>query len=628
MPYYDIGFSASDAPSCISACRRVLHCKGRAVQVTFKDPSDWRAANFTIQNADIIRAYIKKHRIKLANHSQYTINFARKPADVAHERASLVNDLQNCDAIGGIGCVIHMGKMVAKYKLTLEQAIQNMADNIVAVLKAAGQLECKLIVETAAGQGSEMCTELADIGRLWAAIPEAYRDGVGFCVDTCHVFAAGTCDLNSRQAISEFFAEWDRLIGIHKIALIHLNNSEGDCGCCKDRHAPLEEGLIDADRLRQVVTFAAKHKIPCVLETHSVHYDQEMKLMHAWLQNPVDLTQIHIPLDKQEADVSKTQMTNNKLAEQLYALSDYYKTEREIWRSKSYKSAADAIRNYPVQIKSGDHAKALAIPGVGKSTCEKIQEILDTDTLAILEEHKEEMQIKNMFMAVWGAGQAAANKWYKAGLRTLDEVLESGDYTDQQRIGIKYFHDIPKRIPRERVHKFDEQLQQIVGKIVGKSAGDIVATIAGSYRRGSPTCGDIDILVSSSAGKSVSGYLVALVKALRAAGYIADDLTSVDADSKTFMCVCNLNPGDADKPYYRRMDIKVYPRSEWAFALLYFTGSYQLNIRMRDIAISKGYKLSDKELVNKRTGKRVLLKTEEEIFKWCDMEYLKPNERN
>ena len=78
---------------------------------------------------------------------------------------------------------------------------------------------------------------------------------------------------------------------------------------------------------------------------------------------------------------------------------------------------------------------------------------------------------------------------------------------------------------------------------------------------------------------------------------------------------------------HRRIDIKVYNKEEFPFALLYFTGSAFFNRSMRLFARKKGFHLSDKELVDKKTGKKIECKNEEEIFIKLGVGYKKPEER-
>ena len=90
------------------------------------------------------------------------------------------------------------------------------------------------------------------------------------------------------------------------------------------------------------------------------------------------------------------------------------------------------------------------------------------------------------------------------------------------------------------------------------------------------------------------------------------------------MGICKLN----EKSLFRRLDIKVYEKSFFPFAILYFTGSAYFNRSLRLFAKKKGYHLSDKELSDRFTGDKIQCNSEEDIFKALDLKYQTPEERD
>ncbi|CAN0315138.1 unnamed protein product, partial [Ectocarpus sp. 12 AP-2014] len=120
----------------------------------------------------------------------------------------------------------------------------------------------------------------------------------------------------------------------------------------------------------------------------------------------------------------------------------------------------------------------------------------------------------------------------------------------------------------------------------------------GSYRRGKSNCGDVDVLIRPPEGQEDSPMFLELIKDLTETGFITDRLAMPEGPytpgkPQTFMGVCKL-PGEGR--LHRRLDIKLYPTSMFAFAVLYFTGSGDFNMNMRCFAKSKGLKLNDKGL--------------------------------
>jgi DNA polymerase beta len=208
------------------------------------------------------------------------------------------------------------------------------------------------------------------------------------------------------------------------------------------------------------------------------------------------------------------------------------------------------------------------------------------------------------------------------------------DLKYSQLIGIKYLHDIEKRIPRKEI----EGMEKVIRTLLKQMNKDIILEVCGSYRRGNENSGDIDILIThplilenDDIKRMDKNILLNLVICLQQIGFLYDHIT-VDGNTK-YMGICKLNK---NKPY-RRIDIRFISYNSFPSALLYFTGSADLNKKMRVEAITKGYRLNEYGLYklefDKKTNKDILGKrfntpTEESIFKLLDMNYLGPIERN
>jgi hypothetical protein len=201
-------------------------------------------------------------------------------------------------------------------------------------------------------------------------------------------------------------------------------------------------------------------------------------------------------------------------------------------------------------------------------------------------------------------------------------------------IGIKYYHDIQERIPRDEI----TQIKKIFSKCLKLLNKDMIMEVCGSYRRGTDNSGDIDILITHPSIKEEedfasleNNFLLTLIIQLTKAGFLKDHLT-INGATK-YMGMCKLNGGK----FNRRIDIRFISYNSYVSALLYFTGSGNLNQKMRTQAIKKGYKLNEYGLFklefNKKTNKmekteRIPCQTERDIFKELDYDWLKPTERN
>ena len=158
--------------------------------------------------------------------------------------------------------------------------------------------------------------------------------------------------------------------------------------------------------------------------------------------------------------------------------------------------------------------------------------------------------------------------------------------------------------------------------------------VAGSYRRGKDYSNDIDVLITSQNIKTKKNYdklkinfLELFVNKLKDEKIIIDDLT--DPSSKTkYMGFCKLS-----RKSIRRIDIRFVVFESYYSALLYFTGSYELNKQMRELAKTMNYKLNEYGLYkiiekdDKKTYRMTKINSEKDIFKKLKLDFLEPNER-
>lgn len=198
-----------------------------------------------------------------------------------------------------------------------------------------------------------------------------------------------------------------------------------------------------------------------------------------------------------------------------------------------------------------------------------------------------------------------------------------------QLIGIKYFDDISKKIPREEIII----IEKILKKVILDMSKDFIVTICGSYRRGRNRSGDVDTLIThnsiktksdlESSGKDVLTKIVFILENL---GFLVDHLTEGSTTKYMGVCICPKKGKIA-----RRIDIRLVPYESYGAAILYFTGSKTFNTNMRTHALHKGYKLSEYGLFKMENGKekeQVNCPNEKDIFKVLDYPYAEPPERD
>mgnify|MGYP000341792716 CR=1 FL=1 len=146
-----------------------------------------------------------------------------------------------------------------------------------AIAKSINKIEfvegSTLLLENAAGQGCSLATTFEEMKEIYDQVVPEKQKHVGVCVDTAHTFASGLYDLSQCDEIDKMFSDFDRILGLDKFTLLHLNDSKVPFGSRKDRHELLMNGYIwgnDYSSLILLLETCHKHGIPVMLETHGL----------------------------------------------------------------------------------------------------------------------------------------------------------------------------------------------------------------------------------------------------------------------------------------------------------------------------------------------------------------------
>lgn len=311
---------------------------------------------------------------------------------------------------------------------------------------------------------------------------------------------------------------------------------------------------------------------------------------------------------------------NTEIINQLQILADYYKKSNDKFRERAYKNALISLKSVDYKLVNEAQLKKAKIKGIGKSIEEKIIEYLNTGRIEKVEEVKINLglkrgkreEVEEIFNNIWGVGPVKAKELYDSGFRNLDQLRKDPSLlTTAQQVGLKHYEDLLKKIKREDITTVKLVLKYLIRKNLTKN---FKLDIAGSYRRGMESSGDIDCLITSK-----NFTLPELVKMLQRAGFITDILSMKE---EKFMGVahCPSNIGQ-----YFRFDIEFVPENEYASALLYFTGSQQFNIAMRFDAKKQGYVLNQHGLF--KNLKLIPTSSEREIFDKLGLVYVDPSKR-
>ena len=233
-------------------------CDAAVVQFFLADPQGWKAPRPHPQAQQLLSADLEVYV-----HSPYVINVASLNNRIRIPSRKLVAQHATAAAtVGARGLVVHGGHVTKDEDPAA--GIENWRKMFARQAEDGGFATRILVENTAAGDGA-IARRFDTLARLWDAIGDY---DVGFCLDTCHAFAAGE-DLTDVV---------DRLTAITgRIDLLHCNNSRDEFGSARDRHAPVHEGTIEAE---QLVAVCAAANAPVVLETRP---DSQAKDI-AWLR--------------------------------------------------------------------------------------------------------------------------------------------------------------------------------------------------------------------------------------------------------------------------------------------------------------------------------------------------------
>ncbi len=244
-------------------------------------------AKCTIKDDSLLclRNKCKKNKIKIIIHAPYVVNLSNiEEANFKRCKSLILNQLDIANRINAVGVVIHMGKRNnSKTKQTLEEsvAIDNYKESVSKIIEEYSG-KAKLILETSAGQGSEICSKINELSEMYYRFTETERTKLGICIDTCHVFAAGH-DISGVENARKFYKKVNKLFNKDDITCVHMNDSKDKVNCKKDRHQDIGQGEIGVDGLKYLFNKFNERDIPMVLETPTglLSYMEQIELLES-----------------------------------------------------------------------------------------------------------------------------------------------------------------------------------------------------------------------------------------------------------------------------------------------------------------------------------------------------------
>ena len=317
---------------------------------------------------------------------------------------------------------------------------------------------------------------------------------------------------------------------------------------------------------------------------------------------------------------NNTKRLNETYAELMLTLAYIMRYNKDFMRARAYNNAHETISTFDRDITTPEQLKGQK--GIGSTILKKLIDYKERGTLDVLERNKDIVKNKkaiDVFSEIYGVGEKKAEELVEKGIKSIAELEIRKDefLNDKQKIGLKYYNDILQRIPRDEIIDFEKR----IASSFPTNDPDGRYEIVGSYRRGLSSSGDIDIIITSKEENTFKTFIDSLIE--------NNIIIEVLSRGKTKCLVIAKLPYSQ---YARRVDFLYTSPAEFAFSILYFTGSKGFNLAMRERALNMGYTLNEhgfSKMENRKKGEKLeqYFPTEKSIFDFLKMDYKLPTER-
>jgi deoxyribonuclease-4 len=233
------------------------------MQLFTKNNTQWAARPISKEEVKKYKALEKKSGIRpVVAHSSYLINLcARDPVVLKKSRQAFRDELNRCELLNIPYLVFHPGSHMGRGE---REGIQIIAESLNLLHQETKDCHVKSVLELTAGQGTAVGYQFQHLRDIINEVEQKER--VTVCVDTCHLFAAGY-DISTETGYENTFDEFDAVIGLDRLVVLHANDSKRELGSRVDRHEHIGKGKIGNTAFRLLMNDARFVRIPKILET-------------------------------------------------------------------------------------------------------------------------------------------------------------------------------------------------------------------------------------------------------------------------------------------------------------------------------------------------------------------------
>ena len=260
------------------------------VQVFTSNPNAWAAKKLAPAVVAAFQKAAADHAVRFPTaHDSYLINLAAPDDALWHKSIdAFAAELDRSEELGLSYVVTHPGAHVGS---GVEAGVGRVVEALDIILERCAGYRVRVLLETTAGQGTTLGAAFEELSAMLDRVEQPERLGV--CLDTCHVFAAGY-PLGSAAEYAGTFDKFDRLIGLNRLCLFHVNDSLKPLGSRVDRHAGIGLGEMGDEPFRRLVTDPCFADTPMILETPKEDADGNP-------MDPVNLARLKSFLPKRKA---------------------------------------------------------------------------------------------------------------------------------------------------------------------------------------------------------------------------------------------------------------------------------------------------------------------------------------
>ena len=260
MPY--LGAHESVGKGLHFAFDRIARVGGESLQIFTRNQRQWNPKPLSEAEIDTFKAARQEqNNMIVASHASYLINLASGKEELRQKSIhSFVGELQRCHDLNIPYIVIHPGTHGGD---GIETGLTHVVEALDEAIERSGS-HSMVLLETTAGQGTSLGSRFEELA--WIREHSRCAEKLGFCLDTCHIFAAGY-DIRSEEAFRQTFDEFDRLIGLDHLHFFHLNDSKKELGSRVDRHEHIGQGCIGLQGFSNLLNDERFAAHPMTLET-------------------------------------------------------------------------------------------------------------------------------------------------------------------------------------------------------------------------------------------------------------------------------------------------------------------------------------------------------------------------